>query len=149
MSNKIDKPLTARELKFASLVAKGYTLSKAYRLSHPHKSDLAPSTIRRNASNLATKSNILSEVATRVETEARLARQAEERIEEILVEGDIHTKDNKVADVAMWAYEQANGKATQKIQMESKHVNINFNLSGSDEPVPQEVLDALAVEDKE
>jgi hypothetical protein len=135
--------LTAEEQTFCSLVAKGYSATTAYRKAFPAKSKLAYSTVRVNASKLLTKQNISTEVSTRVETQSRLARLAENRIEDILVNDDSQRKGNKVAETAMFMYEQANGKAVQKVQHEGKFVSVNFNLSGSKEPIPQEVLDQL------
>lgn len=141
-----DKPLTAEELSFSHLIAKGLPLSKAYRLAFPEKSKgKSPYTIRRYASDLYTKANILTEVATYQTRTAQLARLAEDRIEQILIEDSSTTKGNKVADVAMFMYEQANGKATQRIQTENKHVVVTYDLSGGKGgDVPQEILDQLA-----
>lgn len=147
-----DKPLpsvslTAEEQLFCSLVAKGYSATTAYRKAFPAKKDLAYSTARTNASKLLTKHNISTEVATRVETQSRLARLAENRIEDILVNDDSSRKGSKVADVAMFMYEQANGKATQRIQTENKHIVVTYDLSGGKGgEVPQEILDQLADE---
>lgn len=136
--------LTVEEQTFCSLVSKGYSMVTAYRKAFPAKKDLAYGTIRNYASELMTKNDIQTEVAVRVETASRLARLAEARIEDILVNDDSQAKGNKVADVAMFMYEQANGKATQRVEMQSKHVSVTYNLSGKDEPVPQEILDQLA-----
>ena len=100
-------------------------------------------TIRQYASELLTKTNILTEVTTSQRRQARMARLAEERIEDILINDNSSEKGNKVADVAMFMYEQANGKATQKTEVTAKHVVVTYNLSGSDEPVPQEIIDQL------
>ena len=136
--------LTVEEQTFCSLVSKGYSATTAYRKAFPAKKDKSYQYIRRLASDLLTKSNIQTEVQVRVETASRLARLAEARIEDILVNDDSQAKGNKVADVAMFMYEQANGKATQRVEMQSKHVSVTYNLSGKDEPVPQEILDQLA-----
>lgn len=136
--------LTAEEQLFCGLVAKGYSGVTAYRQAFPAKSKLAYSTVRVNASKLLTKTNISTEVATRQERSSRMARLAEERIEEILVEGSIDSKNNKVADVSMFMYEQANGKATQKVEHKGVFVNVQYDLSGGKGgAVPQDVLDAL------
>ena len=136
--------LTVEEQTFCSLVSKGYSATTAYRKAFPAKKDKSYQYIRRLASDLLTRSNIQTEVQVRVETASRLARLAEARIEDILVNDDSQAKGNKVADVAMFMYEQANGKATQRVEMQSKHVSVTYNLSGKDEPVPQEILDQLA-----
>lgn len=137
--------LTAEELSFSHLVAKGVSLTQAYKRSFPDKcKGKSPYTIRKYASNLYTKGNILTEVATYQARTAHLARLAEDRIEDILVNDSSTTKGNKVADVAMFMYEQANGKATQRIQTENKHVVVTYDLSGGKGgEVPQEILDQL------
>lgn len=136
--------LTVEEQTFCSLVSKGYSLVVAYRKAFPTAKDLAYGTVRNKASELMTKNDIVSEVAVRVETASRLARLAEARLEDILVNDDSQAKGNKVADVAMFMYEQANGKATQRVEMQSKHVSVTYNLSGTSEEVPQEIIDQLA-----
>lgn len=139
-----DEPLTAEELTFARLVAKGFTYTRAYRLAFPAKAHLKNNTIRARASELVSKSNIQSEVATSQTRAAHLVRLGEDRIEEILTDGSITSKHNKVADVAMFMYEQGNGKAVQKVQHAGVFVNVQYDLSGGKAgPVPQEVLDAL------
>lgn len=135
--------LSAEEITFSRLVAKGYSATTAYRKSFPAKSKCTYDTIRRYASDLLTKESIQSEVQTTKETTARLARLAEDRIEQILVADDSLVKGSKVAEVAMFMYDHANGKATQRIEQTGKFVTVNMNLSGSNEPVPQEVLEQL------
>ncbi len=123
-----DIQLTEQEILFSSLVAKG----------------LKYNTVRRYASDLLTKTPIITEVATKQERAARMARLAEERIEDILINDSSTVKGNKVADVAMFMYEQANGKATQRIMTENKHVVVTYDLSGGKGgEVPQEILDQL------
>ena len=150
MTNTVTQPieeevivLSPEEQLFCSLVAKGYTGTSAYKKAYAKAESLTPLTIRRYASDLLTKTHISSEVATKQERLSRMARLADDRIEEILVEGDINSKENNVSGVAMFMHEQANGKATQKLQIESKHVSVNYNLSGTLEPVPQDILDEL------
>ncbi len=142
------EPLSAEEVVFSKLVAKGVSATTAYRKAFPHKSNLKYDTIRVYACQLLTKANITTEVATTKERTARMARLAEERIEDILINDDSSVKGSKVAEVAMFMYEQANGKATQKVITEGKHVLVTYDLSGGQAgPVPQEVLDQL--EDKD
>lgn len=138
-----DKPLTAEQIHFSKLVAKGYSYTQAYRKAFPAKSKLAYSTIRKNAFNLATKSSIVTEVESTRERTAMLARKAEDRLDEILTEDDSQRKGNKVAEVAMFMYEQANGKATQKIESKSAHVSVIYDLSGKGEPVPDHIKQQL------
>ena len=141
-----DKPtLNAQELSFTRLVAKGYSQVQAYRMAFPAKAKLKASTLRNYAMELMTKSDILQEISTSQLTQARLARQAENRIEQILTEGSINSKTNKVAEVSMFMYEQANGKATIKVQSENKHVLVTYNLNGTDEPIPDEIKKQLAI----
>lgn len=136
--------LSAEELTFSRLVAKGFTPTTAYRKAFPTSINQAYGTIRNKASALMTKHDIVTEVATARETTARLARLAEDRIEQILTVDDSQRKGNKVADVAMFMYEQANGKATQKTIVEGKHVLVTYDLSGGKGgEVPQEILDQL------
>lgn len=143
MSNKTE--LSAEEIVFSKLVAKGYSYTQAYRKAFETSKDLAYATVRRKAFQLATKENIVSEVATTKERTAHLARLAEGRIEDILVNDSSVAKGNKVAEVAMFMYEQANGKATQKVVTEGKHLVISMDLSGGQGgEVPKEVLEQLA-----
>lgn len=142
---KIEKEtedLTAGEIKFSHLLASGLSATTAYRQAFPHKKKLGYDTIRRYASQLATKSSIQSEVATTKQRQARLARLAEDRLEEILTE----VKAGKVVgDVAMFLYDHANGKAVQKAEVKGLHVNVTYDLSGGKGgDVPQEILDQLA-----
>ena len=139
-----DKPLTANEIVFVKHVAQGYSYTQAYRKAFPAKASLAYSTIRKNAFKLATKSNIATEVSTTKERTAHMARLAEDRIEEILTEDDSQRKGNKVADVAMFMYDHANGKAMQRTQVEGKYVTVTYDLSGGKGgEVPQEIIDQL------
>ncbi len=139
-----DKPLTAEQLIFSRLVAKGMSYTQAYRKAFPLQAKYTYATIRKKASELATNSNIQTEVATVKERTAHLARIAEDRIEDILINDSSTAKGNKVADVAMFMYEQANGKATQRIQTENKHIVVTYDLSGGKGgEVPQEILDQL------
>ncbi len=139
-----NKELSAEELVFTRLVAKGFTPTSAYRKAFPTSINNAYGTVRNKAMALMTKHDIVTEVATVKETTARLARLAEDRIEQILTEDDSQRKGNKVADVAMFMYEQANGKAVQKTVVEGKHILVTYDLSGGQAgEVPKEVLDQL------
>jgi hypothetical protein len=141
---EVQEDLTIEEITFSKLVAKGYTPTQAYRKAFDKAKNLAYGTVRNYASQLMTKNNILSEVATSKNTASRLARLAEDRIEQILIEDDSQRKGNKVADVAMFMYEQANGKAVQKTVVEGKHILVTYDLSGGQAgEVPKEVLDQL------
>lgn len=136
--------LSAEEILFSRLMAKGYSMSRAYRLSHPAKKHLSYSRIRRLASELAAKQHIQTEVEVSKEKSARLARLSEDRIEEVLTDGDIDSKNSRVADVAMFMYEQSNGKAVQKTEVIGRHLMVQYDLSGGKAgEVPQEVLDQL------
>lgn len=137
--------LSAEEIKFTNLVSKGYSYTSAYRKAFPTASELSNYTVRHKASQLATKQHIITEVATKRETSARLARLAEDRIEEVLTEGDIHARGSRVPDVAMFMYDHANGKATIKAEVKSAHVQVIYDLSGGQAgEVPQDILDQLA-----
>lgn len=135
--------LNAEELKFTRLLAKGITPTTAYRQAFPLESKQSYDGIRRKALALVEKQEIITEVQTVVETRARLARLAEDRIEQILVTDDSQAKGSKVAEVAMFMYDHANGKATQRIEQTGQFVTINMNLTGSNEPVPNEILEQL------
>ena len=140
----LSDPLTAEEITFSRLVAKGITPTRAYRSAFPSSVNLAYGTVRNKASQLMTKHDIITEVATSQTTMARMTRLAEDRLEEILVEGDITDKNNKVAEVGMFMYEQANGKAIQKTIVQGQHVVVTYNLGGDDAgEVPQHILDQL------
>lgn len=136
--------LSPEELTFSHLVAKGLSGVTAYRKAFPKAANLKYDTIRRYASDLLTKIPIITEVQTTRERQARMVRLAEERIEDILVNDSSSVKGNKVAEVAMFMYEQGNGKATQRTVVEGRHVMVTYDLSnGQAGPVPQEVLDKL------
>lgn len=138
------EPLTSEELIFSRLVAKGYSYTQAYRQAFPTAKKLANYTVRKYASELATNKHIATEVESTRQRTAHMTRLAEDRIEDILTNDSSTSKGNKVADVAMFMYEQANGKATQKIEQRSAHVLVTYNLGGVDAPpVPQDILDQL------
>lgn len=122
---------TAEEITFINLVAKGYSLTTAYRKAYPAKRNLSYETIRAYASRLYANSNISTEVATKRENMARLARLSEDRLEQILIEDDSMRKGSRVADVAMFLYDHANGKAKQSTEIISKSVSVNIDLTGS------------------
>lgn len=141
----LNASLTAEELLFTRLVAKGISPTTAYRRSFPKAKEQAYGTVRNKAFALMTKNDIVTEVATVKERTAHLVRIAEDRIEDILLNDNSQAKGNKVADVAMFMYEQANGKATQKIEQTGVHVLVTYDLSGGKGgEVPQEILDQLA-----
>lgn len=136
--------LSAEEITFSRLVAKGYTPTQAYSKAFPTASNLAYGTRRNKAFALMTKHDIVTEVETTRETTARLARLSEDRIEQILTEDASDSKGNKVADVAMFMYDHANGKATQRLEQKIAHVSVTYNLGGDNAPpIPQEVLEQL------
>lgn len=133
---QIDDPieaLTAEEIKFSRLVAQGYALTTAYRKSHPAKSKLTYGRIRQLASDLMTKTNVVTEVATTRERQSRMARLAEDRLEDILVNDSTGFKGSKVADVAMFIYDHTNGRATQRIDMNSTSVNLSIDMTAQPE----------------
>ena len=140
-TEKNKEDLTAEEIKYSHLLAKGYPKNKAYRQAFPLQAKQSYDHIRRKAIALAEKPEIVSEVATTKQRQARLARLAEDRLEEILTE----VKAGKVvSDVAMFLYDHANGKAVQKAEVKGLHVNVTYDLSGGDAgEVPKEILDQL------
>lgn len=126
------------------MIAKGLTPTAAYSRAFPYSDSLAYGTRRNKASELMTRFDIITEIATVKETTAHLARLAEDRLEQILTEDDSQRKGNKVADVAMFMYDHANGKATQKTEVVGRHVTVTYDLGGgSSNPIPQDVLDQL------
>ena len=141
-TDKDTEDLTAEEIKYSHLLAKGYPKNKAYRQAFPLQAKQSYDHIRRKAIALAEKPEIVSEVATTKQRQARLARLAEDRLEEILTE----VKAGKVVgDVAMFLYDHANGKATQKQEIKGLHVNVVYDLSGGEAgEVPKEILNQLA-----
>lgn len=139
----IEPDLTAEELAFTRLVSKGYSGTRAYRIAFPAKKHLKHGTVRVNVSKLLSKANVFTEIQTATLTQARLARQAEHRLTEILEDGSINSKTNKVAEVAMFMYEQANGKATIKAEVKSMHVMAIYDLSGKGEAVPDHIKQQL------
>jgi len=133
--------MTAQELKFINLIAKGFSGVSAYRQAYPGKAKLKYETIRFNASKLLTDSNIAQEIETSKARQIKLARLAEDRIEEQLIRGQMN---KTTADVAMFMYEQANGKATQKIESKGAFVSVTYDLSGGQaEKIPKNILDQL------
>jgi hypothetical protein len=112
-------------------VAKGYTATSAYRKAYPSKADKSYGYIRNLAMALMTKHDIVTEIASVKNTTAYLARLAEDRIEEVLTEGDIHARGSRVPDVAMFMYDHANGKAKQSTEIISKSVSVNIDLTSS------------------
>lgn len=136
--------LTAEQLIFSRLVAKGYSYTTAYRKAFPLKAKLSYGHIRVLAHELATNANIITEVETTKQRTAQLVRLAEDRLEDILVNDDTNFKGSRVADVAMFMYDHGNGKATQKVEHQGVFVNVQYDLSGGNAPaIPQDVLDAL------
>lgn len=123
--------LTAEELLFTRLVAKGLTPTTAYRQSFPKAKNQAYGTVRNKALSIMQQNAIVTEIETVRETKARLARLAEDRIEQILVEDNSSRKGSKVAEVAMFVYDHSNGKATQRIETTSKSVSVNIDLTGT------------------
>jgi len=136
------KELSAQELVFSRLVASGYSLTQAYKKAFPDSELLKVETIRNNASKLMMNNGIALEVSSTKQRQSLLVRLAEDQLEGTLTEG----KNNKTTnDVAMFMYEQGNGKATQKTVIEGKHVLVTYDLSGGKAgAVPQEILDQLA-----
>ena len=126
------KPLTAEELKFSSLIAQGFTLTRTYRIAFPTSKHLKNYTVRKYASALYSKSNIVTEVETKITKNAYLARLSEDRIEEQLTTGDM---GKVTSDVAMFMYDHANGKATQRIEQKTTAISLNIDLTGNGVPV--------------
>jgi hypothetical protein len=141
MSKTDNKDLTAEEIKYSRLLAKGVPKTTAYRQAYPLQAKQSYDTIWRKSKELAKKEEITTEVQTTREKQAQLARLAETRIEEFLTE----VKPNRtVADVAMFMYDHANGKATIKAEIKSAHVSVTYDLSGGQAgDVPPEVLAQL------
>jgi len=139
----VHKEPEAGLITFIGLMARGASPSYAYRQAFPIKvKSLNYETVRRYAYDLCNNSSIYTEVATRKERLANMTRLAEDHIEDVLVSGK-HNKPTN--DVAMFMYEQANGKATQKTEVIGKHVLVTYDLSGGQAgAVPQEILDQLA-----
>lgn len=119
--------MTVEDKHFCNLVASGYSGTEAYRIAFPSKSKLKYSTIRAYASNLLTNYNIITEVESTKANKLRLARLAEDRISEVLTD---MRPGKTVADVAMFVYDHANGKATQRTEVISKSVSVNIDLTG-------------------
>jgi len=123
--------LTAEQQRFCSLVAQGYTLTRAYRDSFPAKKHIGNDTVRRYSAELYAKSSIKSEVETKIETRARLARLAEDRIEEQLTDGKL---GKVTADVSMFMYNHANGTPVNKVDVRSQSIQLNIDLTGNGTP---------------
>jgi len=124
--------LTAEDIKFTRLLAKGMTPTTAYRQAFPLQAKLSYDYIRKKALALSQKYEIRTEVETTRETQAKLARLAEDRIEQILTRDSSTTKGNKVAEVAMFMYDHANGKAQQSVNVTSTSVSFNIDLTGAE-----------------
>lgn len=118
--------LTAEEQKFTALMARGYSATQAYRLAYPHK-QLTNGTVRTYASALLTKPDIVTDIAVKKSTLSKLARLAEDRIEDTLINGKTGSK--AVTDTMLAMYEHANGKAKQQTEVISKSVSVNIDLT--------------------
>ena len=136
-----NEQLTAEQIAFTRYVAQGYPLTTSYRKAFPAKKALKYDTIRNNAYKLMTEKEIATEVETAKATRARLARLAEDRIEEQLTDG----KPGKVtSDVAMFMYNHTNGTPVQRQQIQAQFVSVQMDLSGGEAgDVPLEVLEQL------
>ena len=117
-------------VKFINLVAKGMPPTTAYRKVFPAKAKLQYDTVRALAFKLMADNDIQMAVQTRKTDLARLARLSEERLEGILTEDASTDKNSKVADVAMFIFDHANGKAKQTTETINKSVSVNIDLSG-------------------
>jgi hypothetical protein len=73
MKNTNNKDLTAEELKYTRLLAKGVPKTTAYRQAYPLQAKQSYDHIRRKAIELAEKPEIITEVQTTREKQARLA----------------------------------------------------------------------------
>lgn len=132
MNKQTSKPLTAEDIKFAHLVASGEKHNKAYLQAYPHKKHLTPATIKVNSTKLLAKDNFITEVQTTIETKARLARLAEDKIMQALTDEKLN-KTN--ADVAMFMYDHTNGKARQTIEQTTQSISLNIDLTGTGTPL--------------
>jgi hypothetical protein len=84
--------------------------------------------------------NVKTEIANRKAVMEANANLGTQRIQEIIKGG----KEHNALQASIFAIEQADGKAKQTTEVESKHVSVVYNLGGADVPqIPQEVLDAL------
>lgn len=125
------EPLSAEEIKFSKLVAQGMSLTTAYRHAYPLKAKNSYDYLRKLAHLLYSRQDIKLEVATTKDTQAKLARMAEDRMQGILANDLSDTKGSKVAEVAMFVYDHANGKATQRIESRSTVVTLDIDLTGT------------------
>ena len=82
MKNTNNKDLTAEEIKYTRLLAKGVPKTTAYRQAFPLQAKQSYDHIRRKAIALAEKPVIIPEVATTIERQPRLAPLAEDRFED-------------------------------------------------------------------
>lgn len=119
--------MTAEDIHFVRLLADGWNITTAYRESHPLFKNKSYPYTRKKALELYNRADTRQEIDTVIKTKAKLARLSEDRLEEILTE----MRPNKtVADVSMFLYDHANGKATQRIESVSKSISVNIDLTG-------------------
>ena len=105
------------------------------------KKKLTNGSVRVNVAKLLTDTSIITEIETSKARQAKLARLAEDRLEEQLVSGAM---GKTTSDVAMFVYDHANGKATQKIESKGAYVSISYDLSGGNaSDIPKNILDQL------
>ena len=50
-------------------------------------------------------------------------------------------------EASKFLYEQAHGKAIARTEVIGKHVHVTYNLSGTDEPIPDEIIEQLDADD--
>ena len=151
---KTDKdliPLSANEKSFSLLVAQGYSYIQAYLESFPAKKEsynrgrLKYESLQKAAWRLSRKVNVITEVDNQSIRLQRSADRAANRLDEIVE----HGKEHNALDAAKFLYEQEHGKAVQQTEVLAKHVLVTYDLTGKNEPVPQEVLDQLADDDQQ
>jgi hypothetical protein len=111
---------------FTSYLAKGYSPVKALRQASERFSDKSFGYVWKVARQQLNESDIQRQVETKKEKLSELARLSEERIEEILTDGKV---GKTLADVSMFIFDHANGKATQRTEITSKSVSVNIDLT--------------------
>lgn len=139
------KPFKTRELtpaqkRFAHAFAGSNNATKATREAFPLLKSSTRQSLAVKGHRMLNNVNVLNEIQ---DQKARLAVIASKAVNKIgqLVDSD---KEGIALDASKYAIDQSLGKATVKIEQKSAHVQVIYNLGGSDAPpIPKEIQEKL------
>jgi len=133
-SNKYSKA----KQRFVEVYLRTNNASRAVRQAYPELTN--PNTIKDKGYRLLTNAYIQQDIEKQKERMQVVASKALERIEKTIESG----KEHNALSASFFAYEQAHGKARQRIVQSSSYVVVSYDLSGgSAPPIPQDVIDEL------